>query len=356
MSLTSIRADRARTPLVVMRGLAVGLALLAHTTEAQSQSFIVYDHGLTRTNAGTTDSLTILRDNPNPPPNPTTVILLDSFSLGPAAVQFYYRLEDSSVLDIRGGTLQQGPFAGIVDLYDASRLLMSGGSISQRSSQDRVDPAILAGGSSRIEISGGSLLVSGFSVEGGNGPGIDLRDDAALSISGGEFTALRTAIIESAGASHVTIDGGTFNADNSGIPDYIGNILTVDQSSVVDILGGTFTSNARGIEAYGNAVVNVRGGSFSFPFLTDVLPGFHGGGNGQIKVFGNNFALDSMAVGPGFIPHNGTLTGVLADGTPLNVLATGRVFLIPEPAGWLLALAAFLGVRCGLEASRSKRS
>jgi hypothetical protein len=105
----------------------------------------------------------------------------------------------------------------------------------------------------------------------------------------------------------------------------------------------------------GDAVVNVRGGSFSFPFNMRTRSGFNGAG-GLIKVFGDSFALDGMPVGAGFIPRDGRLTGVLADGTPLDVLAQGTVFLVPEPAGWLLALAAFLGVRCGLEASRRERS
>ena len=70
------------------------------------------------------------------------------------------------------------------------------------------------------------------------------------------------------------------------------------------------------------------------------LSGFHTGDTGRINEFGANFALDGVPVGSGFIPHDGVLTGVLADGAPLHVLATGRVYLLPEPAGWLLAAVA----------------
>jgi hypothetical protein len=180
----------------------------------------------------------VLRDNPNPPPNPTTVILLDGFRLE-AAVQYHYRLEGSSVLDNRGGVLNNGGRAGSVDLYDTPRLLMSGGMIDHTGANG---PAIRAGGSSRTEISGGRLRVNGASGEGSDGTGFRLTDDAELQISGGEFTAFVTPILESASASRVTISDGTFNAFSSGINEFIGNILIARQSSVVDILGGTFNS------------------------------------------------------------------------------------------------------------------
>jgi hypothetical protein len=333
MSTNLTHAERAATHLGLIPGIVLTLSLLARGAEAQS--FVVYDDGLTRMNVGYEGLQVILRDNPNPPPNPTTVVLLDGFTNGPGGGQYHYRLEGSSVLDNRGGTLTNGGSSGSVDLYDTSRLIISGGSIIQSDS-----PAIRASGSSRTEISGGRLISNGFN-EGPAGTGIGLSGNAQLEITGGEFHASSSTIIVSAGTSHATIDGGTFNA--SGI--FFGSIVRADQSSITDILGGTFTSYRRGLDVLGNAVVNVRGGTFNLPTFNDQgLGGFFAEGNGLLNVFGGSFALDGSPVAPGFIPHTGRLTGILADGTPLDVLAAGRVFLVPEPAAWLLLVSGAVGI------------
>jgi hypothetical protein len=139
------------------------------------------------------------------------------------------------------------------------------------------------------------------------------------------------------GSEHgVVITSSTFDLNYADA----GGALAADNSVVIDIFGGTFTSNKRAIEALGEAIVNIRGGIFDFPSDMQTLSGFHTGDTGRINVFGANFALDGVPVGSGFIPHDGVLTGVLADGAPLHVLATGRVYLLPEPAGWLLAAVA----------------
>src|SRR5688572_8274360 len=100
----STNADLPVSRHIFLWAAIAGLAFSLSNAQAQlPPPFIVYDDGLTRANVGTTDSQIILRDNPNPPPNPTTVIMSDGFSVGPSR-RFHYRLEGSSVIENRGAT------------------------------------------------------------------------------------------------------------------------------------------------------------------------------------------------------------------------------------------------------------
>lgn len=108
-----------------------------------------------------------------------------------------------------------------------------------------------------------------------------------------------------------------------------------------NFFGGTFTARPGAGESgtLGHvASANIHGGVFSSvdddrPFEIDAL------NNSTVNFFGSGFETAEL------YPGAFRLTGILSDGSPLDVLASGNFVLheIPEPSGiWLAALAFLL--------------
>jgi hypothetical protein len=169
-------------------------------------------------------------------------------------------------------------YYGIMSLYDSSQFIMTGGSISL---EIKEMSTIWAQDNAHLEISGGSFIVSNGDDHHGNTL-ISLRGNATMSISGGRFESRSVG-------SH---------------------LLYADGSSRVDITGGEFLSPLQA-------------------------------GGGQIHFYGRDFAIDGEPISMGRIPRYGVLTGVLANGTPLNISVGWNVFVhpVPEASSWILALA-----------------
>lgn len=155
-------------------------------------------------------------------------------------------------------------------------------------------------GSSELDIQGGLVgTVTGDLLASG---------DAAIRLNRGiVFQGLRTA-----GDSLAVIKGGLIGQD----------------------LGAT-----------GSSLVELRGGF--------VLGDLIATNSGVLTVYGQNFALDGMPIGPGFLAADGELTGTLQFDFPVNnqVVRTGegRVLIveteiIPEPTTIALLASVSIGV------------
>jgi hypothetical protein len=158
-----------------------------------------------------------------------------------------------------------------------------------------------------------------------------VSEDATLNMSGGE---VRFSMIVNPGArdSYVTIAGGRVGSigvlsTNGGVVDITGGIVSeinAEHLAVVVVTGGEIE---RGAEMLGNSTLEVYGGTWGnhiFAFDTS-----------YVTIWGSQFNYPD---GP-LVPSSGTLTGVLEDGTPINLdfgrASTATIFL-PEPS----ALAA----------------
>ncbi len=180
--------------------------------------------------------------------------------------------------------------------------LLSGGSIkSTLSAFGNSEVNILGGG---IGIGLGSRDYSQVSVSGGSIHNFAARDNSQVFVSGGRILSLYTY-----NSSQVEISGGTIDSD-----------LHSEGISQVNIFGGHIGGDIK---------------------LTE---------EGIITIYGNDFALNGVAVGAGTFGagEGGRLTGLLATGDPINNIINfysddSRLILVPEPATlFLLGLCAVM--------------
>lgn len=203
-----------------------------------------------------------------------------------------------------------------------------------------INNQVTAQDNSTVNWSGGSFFALGT---------FDMLDTSMTTITDGEFHAPLRAF-ESAS---ISISGGTFN-------DYVYGIGGVPATKPkIDISGGTFLGE---ILAQGGSQIDIFGGT-----LTSIRAAQS---SSVIRLFGSNFlaTCDKSLGGVGGVScqtgeivllgfgtissqFGGTITGTLADGTPLNIEAgnvlTDFIILAPIPipaAFWLFASAlGFLG-------------
>ncbi len=199
---------------------------------------------------------------------PTTVRLVDGGEVGTGG-GFDLRAVANSIVIISGGEVGDD-----ILLEDSASLSMSGGQAN--GSIFLVDDTVasVSGGTARagieaadraqLDISGGSFAESIF---GGTSV---LNGSARATITGGEFHRNFTFT----GDCYATISGGIFDA-----------LLYMEGSAAVEISGGTFTNE---LWAVGSAQIEISGYAFNLPF-------------GSV------------------LPTSGTLTGIFADGTPIEL-------------------------------------
>jgi hypothetical protein len=196
---------------------------------------------------------------------------------------------------------------------------------------DLLPGGVLEGGSLPIQVEfGAELNVEGGTSNGGYmGTGI-WNDEAIVNIFSGTVTAsggVSYGVWNSDGT--VTISGGNIS---------VGSATSTDVwngGGTITIAGGNFStaSQSTGIWQSGGTV-SIFGGNFSFPSTSYGIETL----GGTTDIYGSNFDFPL-----GRIPVNsGTLTGVLANGTPIDVPFNqngGSIVLIPEPTSVSLCLA-----------------
>ena len=207
---------------------------------------------------------------------------------------------------------------------------------------DLLPGGVLQGGSLPIQVVfGAELNVEGGTSNGGYmGTGI-WNDGSTVNIFSGTVTAsggVSYGVWNSGGA--VTISGGNIS---------VGSATSTDvwtAGGTITITGGNFStaSQSTGIWESGGTV-SIFGGNFSFPSTSYGIETL----GGTIDIYGTNFnfPLGRIAV------NSGTLTGVLANGTPVDIPFNqngGSIVLIPEPAS-----TTILCVSCIAMAARRPR-
>ena len=172
-----------------------------------------------------------------------------------------------------------------------------------------------AEGTSTVEVLGGSITagldlrnttvgtVSSGDVSNTSGPALRLFDGAQATVSGGTFSASTVIVALAGGQSTLRVEGATFG----------GGQLRAEGDATVDIAGGSAFAQ---IVCIDQAVVTLYGEDFEAS---------EGGGT---VLAGYGEIVDAF---------NGTLTGTLADGSPLTIdaqngIAGSRIVLAPSPA------------------------
>ena len=220
------------------------------------------------------------------------------------------------VRDSAGGApttlnLLSGADLGPVDVEDASRLNAFSG--SQVASLDALD-------SSRVTIAGGSH------------GGVDVHNDATGQISGGTFSVCSGPCLRVFNQAEVEVIDGSFSnpgqvvasANAFGVLWIRGGsfdgIVRANDDSAIEISGGTIQD----VQSLNQAVLTIRGDGFLA----------QEGGSTLVNGFGE--------ITEGF---NGTITGTLADGTPLvadglNGVVGSKIVLAPASAVSVPGLAS----------------
>ena len=212
----------------------------------------------------------------------TSADLVAGGSIGTSIPSGSFTAYDSSSIAVTGGTVN-----GHVQGFDCSTISVSGGT----SNQVRADDGAIA------NFAGGTA----FAVR--SGPG------GTANVSGGTLTNVGSAL---SGVVHIT--GGTILGE-----------LAAEGPGWITMSGG---SVADGVRVNGSGRITISGGSVSGQILAEEASG------ARIFLTGGNILGDLLALGPatieiqgsgfnfplGDIPSTaGTLTGTLADGTPINV-------------------------------------
>jgi len=140
-------------------------------------------------------------------------------------------------------------------------------------------------------------------VANASGPALRLFDDAQATVSGGTFSASTVIVAFAGGQSALRIEGASFG----------GGQLRAEGDATLDVTGGTAFAR---IVCIDQALVTLYGDDFEAS---------EGGGT---VLAGYGELVDAF---------NGTLTGTLADGSPLaidaqNWVAGSQIVLAPSPA------------------------
>jgi len=249
-----------------------------------------------------------------PGPSTTTLVLADGGQLGFGVTAF-----DTSVVNVIGGDYGSTTW---VEAMDASVFTMSGGAIRRITTRDTSRAHVLGGeltgvGSASTAAAGGS---SQMTISGGTTMGdVVAWETAILRVEGGDLSLMR-----SAGDATATLDGGNVAE----------NLEAFSQSSLV-MLSGTVGGDAR---TAGTGYLEIRGG--------EIVGGLVALETSTIAVVGEDFNLPMGDIST----LTGTLTGVLADGTPLSInfgrASTASIVLlpIPEPSTLILFTVGAVGL------------
>jgi hypothetical protein len=251
---------------------------------------------------------------------------------------------------LSGGSVQS--ISGVSALINNGTLDVSGGSLSNTSGSGQM--AILGGAGSIITVSGGL-------VQSSSGAGAYIQADSAFTMSGGTVSGGAGGggqwgvRVEGANTAAV-LRGGTVNG---GVRSNAGSTSPLQAT-----LGGSLTVNG-GVFAYGNASVDVTGGSYTRFAGADAS--FFAMGSNTINFFGTDLVLSAPTAGSVFETNNYTgnfytfTGGTFSDGQSAlglrlfdavavngNPLGGGFTLnppaAVPEPATWLLMLLALPAV------------
>jgi hypothetical protein len=268
--------------------------------------------------------------------------------------------------------------------------------------------SIYSDATSTTNLTGGSVFGTvAPSVSEGNISGIAIYTDGMFSASGGLAQGGAGAAYQGGGwgllaHGNVDISGGTFQGGTPGIGGEGGNAAIVANlnpgvGTTINVSGGTFQGAATtsaaafggtGLEILSGGTTTISGGTFSgglngsqYGGQNDYSLTFSGGGQSVVDISGGKFMspLEASLAGNDSFSFFGSafdvqttpsepwryqVSGVLADGTPLNIqfytnantytetlLPTGVEQLtfnftavVPEPASWLLLLVGIAGL------------
>jgi hypothetical protein len=214
-----------------------------------------------------------------------------------------FRLFNESVANISGGTTAD------VFTFGNSELNVSGGNVGFLVLEEGSAASVSAGVVGGLNIREGAVNISGGTVGGAFGAGLR-AEGGVTTISGGTIIG-----------SGITLQGGDINISGGTIDGGCGICaFAVADGSVVNISGGSFKGNVQGLSALTGTetVFNIYGGTFS--------PNIYVSDDNELHFYGTEFLLDGVPIdgleyGEAFeiTNRNVTLTGLLADGSPLSV-------------------------------------
>jgi hypothetical protein len=219
-----------------------------------------------------------------------------------------------TILEDGGTHTVNGP-SGPIEVFRSTTLNV----VSPANVTSQIQNGILVDPSSTLNLSGG--LISGTSVGIGvlsqglfNATGGSVSGGLALSlegtarISGGTFQGADA--LEAGGIDNLAISGGTFKGQI-----VLGLSFLSNFHSTVTITGGVFTAvpaqpgeffdSLLDFSTGAGSTVNISGGIFNGPMVLLLENG------STVNFFGSDLSFDSST---------GQLTGILADGDPLNVM------------------------------------
>lgn len=188
---------------------------------------------------------------------------------------------------------------------------------------------LVAGSSSSIGVN--AFDNATLRIYGGNQTSLDSSGNAHVFVADGSF-ATNSGVVGIA-SGHVEISGGTFQKLSGG------TTISVEPTGELRLCGGTLIPNPSGIafiDARGLALI--EGGSFNKLEATSMS-----------FLYGTGFEARDLAnqlvqSGPGVLAgqFEGTITGTLADGTPLDIevfVPTGANITLFDPLGFSICAA-----------------
>ena len=200
-------------------------------------------------------------------------------------------VQDSATGDPTTLNVLSGATLGSTHVFDHSILTVRSGAtfVNTISGQDLSTVSILGGDIVEVDLLNQSVGTISDGVFTCGGRCVGLFDSADVSISGGSFGNPTGISILAQEESTATLSDGTFQGD-----------VRAADDSAIEILGGSLS----GITATERAIITLFGSDFiASEGGSPVLTGF-----GEI--------MDQF---------NGTITGTLSDGTPLNISALNGV-------------------------------
>ena len=264
---------------------------------------------------------------------------------------------------VGGGVMQSS--AGIVAYINNGTLEVTGGSILAIGGNGQ--PGIQADAGSVIRISGGTVQSSSFAAA-------YIQANSLFSMTGGTLTGgagggAQWGLRLQATTSTASVRGGTVNG---GVRADAG----LNQPALQAALGGSLAVNG-GVFAYGNAALNVTGGSYTRYAGADAA--FFAMGSNTINFFGTDLTLSAPTPGSVFETNNYTgnfytfTGGTFSDGQSAvglrlfdavsvagNQLGGGFTLNppapVPEPSTWLMLLLALPGVAAVAARRRSTQT
>lgn len=302
----------------------------------------------------------------------------------------------NSVVRVQGGTFNQisgTGFGGGIGAFDTSTLIVNGGTLRAVSlsgtaagaagARATVNGGLIENGVAGVaSIVNGTLDVNGGTLRATGGQsGIAGGGGSVITVNGGLVQSVQGAAIYIAQDSALTMTGGTVNGGAGGVAQWgvrleganlmaklrggtvnggVRATAASNQSALQAMLGGSLAVNG-GVFAYGNAALNVTGGSYTRFAGADAS--FFAMGSNSINFFGADLALSAPTAGSVFELNNYVgnfytfTSGTFADGQSAvglrlfdatsvagNALGGGYTLnpaaAVPEPSIWLLMALA----------------